>query len=494
MKCKSNIIFVFSLFATVQICLGQSQNMTLYANPPKLSGELFNDCWGYEAANGEEFAIIGARNAIRIYNISDPRNPNSVYYRQDGSNTVWRDFKTYRNYVYGVCDNCNQGLQIICMDSLSTTNFRRDNSKFNASHNIYIDTINARLYAVGANYYLNGGSKNGIICYDISIPSTPVFIGFFNQNVYYHDIWVENHIAYASGEYSGNYIYNMTDVNNVGFITVNGDRTGYHHSSTKHPSSPYLYSAREVPTGLPLTVYKKIGNSLISLSDFQEALLSPVVTNSTPHNPYVHEGKLFVSYYHDGVLVFDLKDPAKPKRMAYYDTYPSNTNYSGYEGCWGVYPFFRSGTIIASDISSGLFVLGLNVKVDFTQDFILTTPGSGLVIKSKWASKKITVDDSGNLITSNPPSPSSEPKIMFSDVKAGGNVVLTSLNGSTFRLVVDNAGVFSTQSVSNTSGTSISTDLIFDDINTGPLIVAPNNNTYRLDINQSSAITSFLKY
>ncbi len=31
-----------------------------------------------------------------------------------------------------------------------------------------------------------------------------------------------------------------------------------------------------------------------------------------------------------------------------------------YHGCWGVYPFLPSGYIIASDISEGLFVLGID--------------------------------------------------------------------------------------------------------------------------------------
>ena len=34
------------------------------------------------------------------------------------------------------------------------------------------------------------------------------------------------------------------------------------------------------------------------------------------------------------------------------------TQTTGYDGCWGVFPFFPSGTMVASDRSEGLFVLG----------------------------------------------------------------------------------------------------------------------------------------
>jgi hypothetical protein len=80
-------------------------------------------------------------------------------------------------------------------------------------------------------------------------------------------------------------------------------------------------------------------------------------SGSVAHNPFVYRGKLFVAYYHDGVQVYDLSDPWSPERIGYYDTYPENTSYYSYAGCWGVYPFLPSGTIIASDIKNGLFLL-----------------------------------------------------------------------------------------------------------------------------------------
>jgi hypothetical protein len=64
-----------------------------------------------------------------------------------------------------------------------------------------------------------------------------------------------------------------------------------------------------------------------------------------------------VSYYHDGVQVYDISDPMNPVNIAYYDTYTQHTNYNGYQGCWGVYPFLPSGIILASDFENGLFVL-----------------------------------------------------------------------------------------------------------------------------------------
>ena len=45
-----------------------------------------------------------------------------------------------------------------------------------------------------------------------------------------------------------------------------------------------------------------------------------------------------------------------PSNFAWYDTF-ENTEYDGYNGCWGAYPFLPSGNLLASDIQNGLFVL-----------------------------------------------------------------------------------------------------------------------------------------
>jgi hypothetical protein len=56
--------------------------------------------------------------------------------------------------------------------------------------------------------------------------------------------------------------------------------------------------------------------------------------------------------------VFDISDTNNIVKVAYYDTY-ENTNYAGYDGCWGVYPYLESGNIIASDTENGLYMISI---------------------------------------------------------------------------------------------------------------------------------------
>jgi hypothetical protein len=67
---------------------------------------------------------------------------------------------------------------------------------------------------------------------------------------------------------------------------------------------------------------------------------------------------LYVSWYQAGVRVYDISDPANPTFVADYKTY--NGPVSGFNGCWGVYPYLGRDKILAFDIQTGLYVLSLD--------------------------------------------------------------------------------------------------------------------------------------
>ena len=132
---------------------------------------------------------------------------------------------------------------------------------------------------------------------------------------------------------------------------------------------------------------------------FKEPLEEPVRSNNRPHNPFVKGDTLFISYYEDGVQVFDISNPLVPKRIAYYDTYTAQ-NGLGYDvpahdwkGAWGVYPYLPSGCILASDITQGLFTFKVDIPVSDgvnlgqvsvlnNTDLIFANSNQGVVLRS----------------------------------------------------------------------------------------------------------------
>ena len=88
-----------------------------------------------------------------------------------------------------------------------------------------------------------------------------------------------------------------------------------------------------------------------------------------PHNTHYFEGFLVTSWYNAGVIILDAHRPHNLIRVAQYDTNPQNAN-----GNWGVSPYLPSGTIVATDIDNGLFML----EADYQQAAYL----EGIVIDS----------------------------------------------------------------------------------------------------------------
>jgi len=369
---KIIIIFICSSY----ILMGQdSLNMSKAgfwgpSGMPQHQGVTFNDIWGYTASDGSEYAILGNADSILVIDVSICSDPQRVYGFKGGNSTVWRDFKVYNDHMYAVCDACTEGLHIFDMSGLpsgNVTHVAQETSFFAKAHNIYIDTSEQTLYAVGTNTV-----NEGLVIIDISTPASPTLIqnvfldqeaGEPSNNYYVHDVFVQNDTAYCSHGYQGYYIWDLTDLNNIDLLgSYSMPNSDYNHSSWINDAGTYAYYAEEVPVGKPMAVVD-LANLGHPVNDINvvHTFKDPLAANSnlvTPHNPFVKNDTLYISYYEDGIKVYDLANPALPSLIGYYDFYTDNgDNYSGYNGNWGAYPFLSSGCLLASDTKYGLHTL-----------------------------------------------------------------------------------------------------------------------------------------
>ncbi|HEX9833263.1 MAG TPA: choice-of-anchor B family protein, partial [Mycobacterium sp.] len=78
---------------------------------------------------------------------------------------------------------------------------------------------------------------------------------------------------------------------------------------------------------------------------------------SSDHNLYVKGNKLYLANYGSGLRIADISDPVNPREVAYLDTYPDDENQPQMVGAWSTYPYFKSGTIIVTSVTEGLFVV-----------------------------------------------------------------------------------------------------------------------------------------
>lgn len=325
-----------------------------------------NDCWGYTAPSGREYALMGVSNGTAFVEITDPNNPVIVSFKS-GPTSLWRDIKVFGTNVYVVSEG-GSGIQIFgvgsidsgTVSSLGTVTVGGDT----ATHNVVIDTASGYLYRTG-------GGNNGLRIYDLNAnPTNPPLVGTWGSK-YVHDAQV---ITYTSGPQAGKQIAFCCSGFNGGF-----DQTGlsivdvtnknapvvldevfwpgaeYSHQVWLSQDLQYAYLNDELDEDgvKPTTTY------VIDVSNPANASLVGSFHNGNTavgHNVYTTDDYLFEANYRSGLRVFDIgANPTNPPEVAWFDTYPDDDQ-DAFNGLWSVYPYFESGVVIGSDLERGLFV------------------------------------------------------------------------------------------------------------------------------------------
>ena len=180
----------------------------------------------------------------------------------------------------------------------------------------------------------------------------------------YHDFYTGYHAdseqdRFYGGGTGGYYVYNVTDLENpellVSLTGISGVRRG--HTFTPSPDGRYVIAETEYQYA-PLRIF-----------DLKPGLDGEVANISRPisawtanwqnlvHNHEVRWPLVFVSGYRDGLQVFSLQDPKKPRTVAHYDTnigLEEGVNIT--HGAWGVDVRNADGLILISDMSTGLWL------------------------------------------------------------------------------------------------------------------------------------------
>ncbi|MBT3571321.1 MAG: choice-of-anchor B family protein [Flavobacteriales bacterium] len=367
-----NRIILITVIALISISAKAQQTGTLLYNWQETNlvgswayNNTYNECWGLEV-NGSEIAIIGSTDGTHFFNVTDPTNATQVAYvagAYQGGGVVHRDYHDFQGYLYVVCDEGSSStLQIIDISTLpdSVTTVYDSNALFTKSHNIYIDTATAKLYACASNTAMD--------VYDLHTPTAPELIYSYNGVGHVHDAFVRNDSAYLNCGNDGFRIFDFSTVNQM------GDQPTLLGALTSYPDAGYNHSGWLNDDG---TVYVMQDENhgydvkLLDVSDFNNISVlstfsSGVDPQSMAHNGIIKGDNLYIPYYHDGLRVFDISDPYNPVQVCNYDTYPYSityctihNNHLGYKGAWGVYPYLPSGNIIVSDMQTGLYIIDI---------------------------------------------------------------------------------------------------------------------------------------
>jgi choice-of-anchor B domain-containing protein len=363
------IIFIFLLSGSSGFAQ-QSWNLPLLGTwhdpsiPAAWTGP-YNTCRGYYAA-GREYAFLASTQGTYFFEITEPSNPRLIDFirtRDTVTLVVNKDYAIHQHYLYAVSDQGDNSLQIFDLKYLpdSVVKVYDSNVLSKRCHTIFSE--NGRLYMCSNTRPNNTFGPMDVM--SLADPENPVLMATISHPGFSHthEVFVKNDTAYMSNGNAGLWIYNLATPSSPELLEIFDfyPEQGYNHSSWLTANSKTIVFTDE-NHGLGVKImditdlndpqlYSIVRSNLLNITDSLSS------SGSVAHIPYIVNNYLLLSYYHDGVQIFDITNPANPKKVAWYDTHPQSTNYSSYQGCWGLFPFLPSGNIIASDINNGLFIL-----------------------------------------------------------------------------------------------------------------------------------------
>ena len=356
---KVIITFTYLLFfdnVSAQIDASLNIDSLSHIDYQQLHQANLNDVWAYADGEGNEYAIVGTSKGTSIVDVTDPNNPVEVFWLP-GTESIWRDPCVYSDYAY-ITTEAEDGLTIIDLSSLpESTNLTHTlytgplGNSWQSAHTCFVSE-DGYAYIFGS----NRGNRGAIILDVHSNPMSPIEVGVFDD-WYVHDGYERNDTLYLAHIYEG--FISLVDVSDKANPVLIGTRTtpnNFAHNVWPSQNGQFIFTTDEV-SGAFLAAYD-ISNptAIVEVDRIQN---SPGV-GVIPHNTHVKGDYTITSYYSDGVIIHDVTYPYNIIKVASYDTYPGQT--TGFDGCWGVYPFLPSGTILATDITKGLFVLNANYQ------------------------------------------------------------------------------------------------------------------------------------
>jgi choice-of-anchor B domain-containing protein len=357
-------------------------------------GSRMSDNWGWtDPESGREYALAGRNDGTAFVDVTDPENPRylgNLPLTPGANPAAWRDMKTYRNHAYIVADGAGQhGMQVFDLTRLRNVRtpqtFTPDHLYDNiaSAHNIVINEETGYAYSVGTSGPQPCGG--GLHMIDIREPKNPTFVGCYADGItgrrgtgYSHDAvcivyrgpdqqYVGREICVGSNETALS-VADVTDKQAVKQVsTASYPFVSYAHQGWFTDDHKYFYlddESDEIAAQRDTTGQNKakLGTRTMvyDMTDLDDPVLvkeyiGPV--RSSDHNLYVKGNKLYMANYGSGLRIVDISDPVNPREVAFMDTYPDDENQPQMVGAWSTYPYFKSGTILVTSVSEGLFLV-----------------------------------------------------------------------------------------------------------------------------------------
>ncbi len=331
-------------------------------------------CWGWtDPLTNKEYALMGCSTHTAFVDITNPAAP--IYLGKLNSHnnvsSIWRELTVHNNHAYIVSEANGHGLQIFDLTRLRnvttpqtfTVDARYDG--FGNCHTVSINAATGFLYCDGSGTF-NGGPH----VLDLQNPVSPTFSFGYGNEDYTHDAQI---VVYdgPDPDYQGRELFfganetkvvivDVTDkANPITISTFSYSNTGYTHQGWFTEDKKYWILGDELDE-IDFGFNSK--SIIIDMTDLDNPVLKGEYlgpTEAIDHNGFVRGNQFFLANYTAGLRILStatIESTNTMTELGFFDTYAPD-NSAQFRGAWNNYPYFPSGTIIVSDINSGLFIL-----------------------------------------------------------------------------------------------------------------------------------------
>ncbi len=311
-------------------------------------------CWGYTDDTGKEYAIIGTSLGTSIVNITTPEAPEELFFIP-GVESIWREAKVWNHHAYISTEGADEGMLIIDLTDLPTSidtfYFKGDATHpFTTAHTLYIDE-NGYCYLFGFGGAAVG--SGGAYIVDLNPdPKNPVYVSEYT-NAYIHDGYVRNDTLWAAEIYDGRFeVLDVSDKTDIILLGTQNTGASAAHNCWLSDDGKYLFTTDEINYGYIESYHVEDVTDIVKLDGIKHGDPDSTIA----HNVYYLNGYLVTAHYTEGVTIHDAHKPDNLVEVGHFDTTPFGPN-SGSSGVWGVYPYFESQNIIATDRIGTTFIL-----------------------------------------------------------------------------------------------------------------------------------------
>ncbi|HEX8298209.1 MAG TPA: choice-of-anchor B family protein, partial [Rubricoccaceae bacterium] len=375
-------------FAGVYACSGidLAARLPLSSFTPSPPSAL-SEVWGWtDPQTGKEIALVGLSNGIGFVDVTVPDAP--VYLGKlpsavsDPSGAAWRTFRTDGTYLFVGSEMSGHGVQVFNLTRLrgvtAPQSFTAD-ARYTRVSNVHtLTALNGYLYLAGSNSTVGATNPTctagGLHIVDVRNPLTPTFAGCYQGDGYTHEAqcltytgpdatYAGRDLCFAyQGEPGSTFASELSvvDMTNKAaparFETAEYPNVGYSHQGWLTSDSRYILINDEFDTSAQGV--RTVVMNATDLDNIEFAFNSYGSIATYAHNIFVKGRYAYTSDYTQGLRILDTSTIASGTlpEVGRFDTFNQN-NGRAYSGQWMNYPYFASGTVVASDIQNGLFVL-----------------------------------------------------------------------------------------------------------------------------------------